>query len=470
MNKRIVFGCAVVLAWLAGTATVRAQMADGVQDDAALVYVIEIRQEIDRTAQIYLANGLAAARAEGAAAVVIHLNTYGGLMDAADSMRTAVLYHPVPVYVYIDNNAASAGALVALACRGIFMRRGASMGAATVVDQAGAEAPDKYQSYMRSLMRATAEAHGRDTVTDGTDTVYRWRRDPRIAEAMVGESATNTQWADSGKTLTLTAEEAVAYGYCDGIAESVDEVIGRELGMVHYRVAVFKPAWQDTLRGFLMNPVLQSVLILMIIGGIYFELQSPGVGFPLAAAVVAAVLYFAPLYVEGLAEHWEILVFVAGLVLVALEVFVFPGFGVSGAVGIALSVAGFYLCLVDNVAFDFSAVGSGDSGRATLTVVSGVLVGSLAALWLTDRIGRKGFLHRVALDTDLGEAVTTPAMPDVCGREGLTLTVLRPSGKTLVDGVLYDSISESGYVEPQTRVRVVRCEQAQIYVETVAEC
>ena len=239
------------------------------------VYRIDIKKDIDRTTQLYVSRGLSEAQSLGADVILLHLNTYGGLVDSADSIRTAILYSPIPVHVFIDNNAASAGALISLACQQIYMRRGASIGAATVVNQTGEQVPDKYQSYMRSMMRATAEAHGKDTIIQGNDTTYRWKRDPLIAEAMVDNQIFIPNVIDSGRTLTFTAEEAMRWGFCDGIAESTDEVITRYLGYEEYTLTVFRPTWLHNLLGFLMNPVFQSILILIIIGGIYFELQTP---------------------------------------------------------------------------------------------------------------------------------------------------------------------------------------------------
>lgn len=189
------------------------------------VYIIDIKKEIDNTTKLYLSNGLSNAKELNADAILIHMNTYGGLLEAADSMRTAILYNPIPVYVFIDNNAASAGALISIACKKIFMRKGANIGAASVVNQTGEILPDKYQSYMRSMIRSTAEAHGRDTIIQNGDTIYKWKRDPLIAEAMVDERTVVPQISDSGKVLTFTAEEAIKWGYCDGIAESTEEVI-----------------------------------------------------------------------------------------------------------------------------------------------------------------------------------------------------------------------------------------------------
>ncbi|MDR3268876.1 MAG: nodulation protein NfeD [Tannerella sp.] len=435
----------------------------------ALVYKIEIKKEINQTTQIYLSRGLNEAQSLGADAVLIHLNTYGGLLDPADSMRTAILYSPVPVYVFIDNNAASAGALISLACRKIYMRKGASMGAATVVDGSGEAMPDKYQSYMRSMMRSTAEAHGKDTIIQGRDTSYRWKRDPQIAEAMVDDRVAIPNLIDSGKTLTFTAGEALQWGYCDGIAGSVEEVVTQYLGFREYRLASYDPSWLDEARGFLMHPVLQSLLILLILGGIYFELQTPGVGFPLGAAVVAAVLYFAPLYMEGLAANWEILLFVIGVILVILEVFVIPGFGVAGIGGMTLMVSGFTLGLLNNTAFHFDGIGGAEVGRAFVTVWIGIILGMACVLWLSHRIGRRGLFRRVALMADLEEAVSSPALGGLAGKDGFAATVLRPSGKVIIEGEIYDGISESGFIDRGTPVRVVRFEQAQVYVEKTPE-
>lgn len=431
-----------------------------------LVYQIDIQQEIDNTTWLYLKNGLAEAERLQAQAVLIHMNTYGGLLEAADSMRTAILYSPIPVSVFIDNNAASAGALISIACQRIYMRKGANIGAATVVDQTGKAMPDKYQSYMRSMIRSTAEAHGKDTLITQQDTIFRWHRDPLIAEAMVDDRVVVPNLIDSGKVLTFTAQEAMKWHYCEGLAESVDQVITEYMGYSNYDLASYQPSWYDRVKGFLLSPMLQSLLIMLIIGGIYFEMQTPGIGFPLATSVVAAVLYFAPLYIDGLAQSMEILAFLLGLLLLLVEIFVIPGFGIAGISGIVLIVGGLTLSLLGNQDFDFQQVSAADSGRAALTVLLGLGIGFALILWLSHKIGSKGPLRRMALNTDLGEAISSPTHPELIGKEGITQTVLRPSGKVWIEGKVYDGISESGFVEKGEPIVVVKSENAQLYVMT----
>lgn len=434
-------------------------------NERKLVYQINLKKEIDNTTRIYLRNGLEEAKSLGADAVLLHMNTYGGLLDAADSMRTAILYNPIPVYVFIDNNAASAGALISIACEKIFMRKGANIGAATVVNQTGAALPDKYQSYMRSMIRSTAEAHGKDTIIQEKDTTFRWKRDPLIAEAMVDERVVVPNLVDSGKVLTFTADEALEWKYCDGIAETPDEVITKYLGYNGYELKTYKPSWVDDLKGFLMNPMLQSLLIIIIIGGIYFEMQTPGLGFPSAAAVVAAILYFAPLYIDGLAQNWEILVFILGLLLIAVEIFIIPGFGIAGISGIIFLIAGLTLSLLNNTDFNFEEVSTKEIGKATLTVLIGLGLGFVLMIWLSNKIGTKGMMRKVALHKDLEDAHSSPSLTSLIGKGGTAFTVLRPSGKVMIDNELYDGVSESGFIEKGTKVEVVRFENAQVYVE-----
>jgi membrane-bound serine protease (ClpP class) len=439
---------------------------DSIISKETIVYIININSEINTTSRIYLSKGLAEAAAIRADAVLLHLNTYGGTLVDADSMRTAILYNKIPVYVFIDNNAASAGALISIACKKIFMREGSSIGAATVVEgNTGEQAPDKYQSYMRSLIRSTAESQGQDTVISGRDTIFRWVRDPAIAEAMVDDRIRIPQLTDSGKVLTLTAREALKWGYCDGIARTTDEVISNFLEYNDYKVVEYKPSFYDNLTGFLTNPAFQAILIMIIIAGIYFELQSPGIGFPSIAALTAALLYFTPLYLDGLVQNWELIVFVIGIVLILLEIFVIPGFGIAGISGIVLIATGLVFALLDNDWFSFKQVEIPDVTRSILTVLSGILLSFLAILYLSSRIGENGMFRKIALTADLETSGSVDLNDNqLVGQTGIAMTDLRPSGKIMIRNEVYDAISNRGFIERETEVLVVKFENMQLYV------
>ena len=368
--------------------------------DKKLVFVLNIKQDITKATWRQTQQAFDEANALGADVLLIHMNTYGGLVQDADSIRTMILQSSLPVYVFIDNNAASAGALISIACDSIYMRPGGSIGAATVVNPTGQAMPDKYQSYMRSTMRATAEAHGKVTLVNGNDTITKWRRDPKIAEAMVDPSVEIEGVIDSGKVLTFTPAEAINNGYCEGIAENIPEVL-KKVGIENYEIAEYKPTWIERIIGFLVLPMISGLLIMAIIGGIYFEMQSPGIGFPLGVAIVAAVLYFAPLYLEGLAEHWEILIFIIGIILVIIEIFVIPGFGVAGISGILLIFSGLVLSLINNINFEFKHVELSKVAVAITTVVLGVFGGFIGSLFLGKKLftAQSGIFKNLSLKT-----------------------------------------------------------------------
>ena len=174
-------------------------------DSLSVIYRIRLDQDIDKSSQRLLVTGLDKARKAEADYVLLDLDTYGGAVDAADSMRSALLHCEIPVIAFVNMQAASAGALISIACDSIYMRTGSTMGAATVVNQTGEVMPDKYQSFMRGMMRATAEANGRD---------------PHIAESMT----------DTANVLSLTPTEAIKVGFCEGICENETEVAQKVVG------------------------------------------------------------------------------------------------------------------------------------------------------------------------------------------------------------------------------------------------
>lgn len=223
----------------------------------------------------------------------------------------------------------------------------------------------------------------------------------------------------------------------------------------------------------MVHPVVSGLLIMAIIGGIYFEMQTPGIGFPLVVAILGAVLYFAPLYLEGLAEHWEILLFIAGLVLLGVEIFVTPGFGVAGIVGIGFVFLGLILSLLHNVRFNFEGVNLRNVGIAIFTVFAGVSLGMGLALYLGDKLFgmRKGPFGRLALqkvqEVSEGYVSIDNTLLLLKGKTGTAKTVLRPSGKVEIEGEVYDAVTAGEFIEKGDAVAVLRVEATQLYVEKI---
>ena len=428
------------------------------------IYKFAIHEEINSKTWIYTQKALEEAKDVNPDLIVLHLNTYGGEVVYADSIRTAILRCETPIVAYIDNNAASAGALISIACDRIYMRTGSQIGAATVVNGVdGSAMPDKYQSYMRATMRATAESHGKDSLG-------RWRRNPLIAEAMVDESIYIENLIDSGKILTFTTQEAIAHRYCEAEVTTFEDVLEAEgYEAQKCEITEYKPSLYDKLKGTLMGTALRSILIMLIIGGIYYELQQPGIGFPLAVAITAAVLYFAPLYLDGLAAYWEIAVFIIGIVLLLLELFVIPGFGIAGIGGILCVIFALVTAMLNNDFFDFTPIVIPDLNQALLTVLLGLILGTILVIYLVSKIGTNGIFSRLALSkeqitTDGYVGVPTEQI-SIVGHEGIATTDLRPSGKVTINGKHYDAVSQYGdFIEKGSKIKVTKYEATQVYV------
>ena len=413
------------------------------QEESKKVYYFAIDEEIAPPASLRVEKAMDEAKSVKADIIVVHINTFGGTLDDADKIRTAFLQSPIPVWAFIDNNAASAGALISIACDSIYMHSGSSIGAATVVDQTGEVQPDKYQSYMRSMMRTTAETKGRR---------------PDIAQAMVDPDIYVAGVSDSGKVLTFTTTEAIQYGYCEAEVESLNELL-QHAGVKEYTIHEQRYSIIDKIVGFLVSPVVSGILIMLIIGGIYFELQQPGIGFPLILAVSAAALYFAPLYLDGLASYWEILLFLVGIVLIILEIFVFPGFGVSGVTGIICIVAGLVFSMVGTVGFDFSQVPGGIVANRLMVVLISFAFALPLSIWMGKKLFESTLFGGLALNTEEatgdGYTVAISQMQSLIGCEGEAATILRPAGKVVVDGKYYDAVAQISFIEKGSHVQIV---------------
>ncbi|MBA3649489.1 MAG: nodulation protein NfeD [Chitinophagales bacterium] len=409
------------------------------------VYVFEINQGIFPPAWRMVKRALDESEKQHCNYVVVKLNTYGGQLDIADSIRVRLLHAKPVVLVWIQNNAASAGALIAISCDSIYMRRDAKIGAASVVNESGEVMPDKYQSYMRGIMRSTAEQTGRD---------------PRIAEGMVTPNNYLKDIADTGRIITLTAHEAEKYGYCDGIAESTEEVL-KQAHVASYSIIEYDTTWLDYFISFLLNPFVNGILLMLILGGIYFEFQHPGAGFPILAAITAALLYFGPLYLDGLAEHWEILIFVVGVIFLAVEIFVVPTIGALAGIGIVCIVSGLTLALVRNENFDFSLTNTHD----VLLALVRVLLPLATAFFLFLAFGRnifksrmlKGFVLTQTQESTSSyhESHSSHRLNSFIHKTGIAITTLRPSGQIEIDNERFDAMADSGLIERGEQVTVI---------------
>lgn len=419
------------------------------------VLVMEVKDVIDPRMHRYVDLALKEADGTKADIVIIEMDTYGGVLTDAKEIVDKIMHFKKPVWVFINSDAASAGALISIACDSIYMAPGASIGAATVVDGEGQKAPDKYQSYMRSIMRATAEENGRD---------------PRIAEGMVDEDIEIKGVKEKGQIITFSTSEALEHGFCEARAESVEEILERN-GVTNFTIHKFELGTTEKIISIVLNPFISSILILIIIAGIYFEMQTPGLGFAGLAALVALILYLVPYYLNGLAANWEILTFFIGLALIGVEIFVLPGFGIAGIAGIALTVGSLFLIMINNDAFDFEFVPTNNLLYALAAALGGTLGGMILLLVGGSKLPDTRFFKHIALtDTqNRSEGYVSFQLADsLLGKKGTAETVLRPSGKVMIEGKMYDAYTRGDYIQKGQIVEVISEEGPSLKVKMVS--
>ncbi len=419
---------------------------------AQKVYYGNIDGEIDLGMAPYVARVVSEAEKNNADAIVFRVNTFGGRLDAATQIKDAIIGTKILTIAFINNRAISAGSLISLSCDKIAMAPGSSIGASTVVDQSGQKQSEKYQSYMRSEMRATAEKNGRRT---------------DIAQGMVDERIIIPGLVDSTQLVTLTTDEALKYGIADVEAGSLNEVL-KDFKLQGAEIIRVNENWAEEVVKFLNNAIVSSILIMIGFFGLIAEIKTPGWGLPGTIGLIALALFFGSSYIVELASIVDILLFVLGLVLLALEIFVIPGFGITGIAGIILIFASLFLSLIPSGPFlDFDSISIAIIQLTGAVVAAFILILVLAKLLPKSR----AFSKLILADEERAEQgfVSYPSEKELVGQEGVALTTLRPAGSAEFNGKRYDVVADWEYIEKGSKIVVLRVEGVKVVVKKVSE-
>lgn len=415
-----------------------------------VVYVAKVEGMIDMGVAPFVARVLKEAQAEGARAVVLDIDTFGGRLDAAVAIRDALLQSPQPTIALVTTRAISAGALIALATNQLAMGRGATIGAATPVELSpggpNVAADEKTISYVRKEFRATAERRGRP---------------PALAEAMVDAAVEIPGVVEKGKLLTLTTEEGLEHGLVNFRAENLGGVL-QHLKLEDAEIRVVSPAWAERVVRFVTNPMFASLLMTIGLVGILVELRTPGFGVPGLVGLGSLGLFFWGHWIARLAGLEELALIGVGILLLALELLVIPGFGIAGILGILALLFG----------LGFSLVGAGTTVSAVLTSLGQAMISFVVAivvlLVLLRFAPRLPFARGIVLQTALaaegarlGDA--EPALVGV-GSMGIAESPLRPAGVALFGGRRVDVVSEGSFIPAGSSLEVTRQDGNRIVV------
>ncbi len=399
------------------------------------VISISIKGEINGGQAALVHKAMADARSKNAQAVLVEIDTFGGLVDAAVSIRDMIINSPVPTICYIKNRAWSAGALIAISHKHIAIAPGGSIGAAEPIPTT-----EKTVAALKAEFAATANQTGRN---------------PQVAEAMVDKSLGFPGYAEPGQILALTDYQAGKIGYADVVAPDREAVLAH-FGLAGTTVIEYTQGWQEKLAGWLSDPTVKSFLMTVIFLAVLTEIKTAGLGVAALVGLVAALLFFGSQWVTGIAGWLEIILFLGGLVLILFELYT-PGVGIFGISGIIAIFASLFLTLGANAA------------AVNLLAIS--LLGAIVVfLLLLKRLPSSKLWSRLILkdaETKSAGFSTSQDYSLYLGKIGITPTGLRPAGAMIIDGVQLDVVSEGQFIEPNKLVKVVSITGNRIVVRPV---
>ena len=501
-KRRIFSGVLILLAilpWLAA-----------VSSNDALVYVINIRNEIGNGLRVYIDNGIQQASEAEADAIIFDVHTPGGAVGAARDIIDAIQRTEIPTIAYVNTEAISAGAMISLSCDQIVMRHGGAIGDSAPVSIQGEELSEKAVSYVRGKIRATAERQGRN---------------PDIAAAMVDKRLYLVRFIDGaivtlreeeynerkevgeeieiiaaggpeGELLTLTAEEALEYNLADGEADTVEDLLGMyqivevdgerkaltvvgitakqmELGNDSVKVIKsLKDATQETVLitladrfvFFITSPLVSGALLTLGGIGLFVEIRTPGFGVPGIAGLVCLGLFFWGHRLLNISADYAALAFIAGVGLLLVEAFVIPGFGIAGIAGIGL--------MFGSVFFVFRNAYKLETAVSTLSFA--IILAFALAIALSYLLPRTRTWNHFVLNTAMDSGAGFHSAPredfqEYVGKTGIALTPLRPAGIVRVDDKRLDVVTAGDFIVRETPVKIINVEGSKIFVESIDE-
>ena len=398
-----------------------------------IVYEIPVKGTIDLGLAKFISRGIQQAEREEVEAIILTIDTFGGLVKGATDIRDSILNTKLPVIAYVENRAWSAGALITIASDKVYMNSGSSIGAAEPRPKDA-----KIVSAFRKEFQTTAEKTGRDD---------------KLAAAMVDAKLKIEGLVDEGEILTLTAKEAARLEFINKVVNSKEEALA-EGGYPDTKIIQLHPNLQEKLARFTSNPAVSTILITVGFLSLIIEGITLGWGAAGSIGLLSLGLYFTGRLIAGATGFGLILLFIVGVLLLALEVLVVPGFGITGLGGI--------IAVLGSLFFTF------ENKEVAIYVIT---ISSIASI-LGIIIALKYFISSTAWSrielserqSKEGGYISNQSDETLIGKAGQTITPLRPAGIAEIDKKRLDVVTEGGFIAANEEVEVVDVQGRRIVV------
>jgi membrane-bound serine protease (ClpP class) len=464
--------------------------------------IISCKAEIDQALFDSIERRSEIAMAEGAKYLIYDIGTYGGRVDSADSIAKYFIQtvgNRARTIAYVSTEAISAGALISVSCNDIIMRENTNIGDCapiTMGEKLEGVEREKAETFVRAAFRRAAEANGYPIVlleAMVTMQLEVWRvqnvrtgqwefSNKKPTDANSYDVAGAQEIDDSSKLLTLTASKAKEYGVARAVVQDVNGVLSFLEQRDHVRIVrpvpILETLWSERLVSWLNSTAVMGILVAVAMLGLYIELSAPGVSLPGILAAICFVIIVFSKYMSGLANWVEIVLLLAGILLLLIEFFVLPGFGIAGVLGIIFVIVGVFGMLLKNgpgqvpwptSTGDWTSLRQGIYGLAL-----GLGLFIVGAAILSRFLPKIKFLSGLMLAPTVASANAGRARPSEVGRSdvsvgstGVATTKLRPAGKARFGDTLVDVVAMAEFLDVGTNVKIVEIHGNRVVVKSV---
>jgi membrane-bound serine protease (ClpP class) len=457
----------------AGAATDTVSLITAAEPSKKTVYIIPIRSNIDAPLTYVVRRGVKEAERAHADALVLDMDTHGGTVGAMEDITDILTKFDGESVTFVNTRAYSAGAFIAVTTKHIYMAPSSEIGAAAVIRMMPGTGevtalPDTYEKKLTSAyaakIRSTAQLNGYNAA---------------VVEKMVDKEAElsidGKLVKPKGEILTLTNVEAgQKYGrppkplLSSGTVKNMDELLDR-IGLAGANVVTVEPTGAETIADWI-NTFAFALLALGALG-LYLEFKLQSFGLIGVAAVACLLLFFFGEYIAGLSGYEYALLFLVGVVLLAVEVFVLPGHLVCGMLGTVFILVAVVMAMVDQYPGGPWLPAIPDLRRPLthlgLAVALALFMIGIAAKLLP----RTSAWDQLALKATSAGEITAPSddlqPQDLLGKEGVAISFLRPAGKAMFGGQLADVVTEGDLIPKDARVKVIKVEGNRVVVTKV---
>lgn len=437
------------------------------------VVVIPVSGTVDPAMAAFITRGLKESKNYPGRVIILEIDTYGGQVDAAFQIVDTLLNATDTIISYVKTKAISAGALIALSGKKLIMKHGTTIGDVaplTYSNQGPEMLGEKFQSPIRAKFRTLAKRNGypeklTEAMVTKEITVYEvkfndttlYLDSTQLAELKPSEKSRiiSTKTVETGKELlTMDDIEAKRLGFSLMSVSNFDEMISR-LGYTNAKIIRIEVSWSEKLASLIGT--IAPVLMMIGFAALYIELKSPGFGAPGIIGIICIATVFFGQYVVGLADHTELLLLAIGAVLLAIEIFVTPGFGVIGITGIIIMIIGMVLSFQGFVIPKPEFPWQSDMLLRNLLTVLASFLGSILLVviffkYVFPRIGM--VVNGPYLQTTLGDAKVDSDLENkpFVGQTGIVSSALRPSGKARFNEEILDVVAEGEFIEKDQEI------------------